>query len=95
MNRVSLFSEILSYYYYDFSYENYRNRRLNDRLKSINLITLTDIKKIQNDIYKNIYKSVNFFKLTQKNLAGSDEWPTWSETSEFRAARELQRSGMQ
>lgn len=37
------------YYYYDFSYENYRNRRLNDRLKSIDLITLNDIKKIQND----------------------------------------------
>ena len=35
------------YYYYDFSYENYRNRRLNDRLKSIDLITLNDIKKIQ------------------------------------------------
>ena len=28
-------------------------------------------------------------------LAGSDEWPAWSETSEFRAVRELQRPNMQ
>ena len=36
-----------------------------------------------------------FFYRLGAYLAGSDEWPTWSETSEFRAARELQRSGMQ
>ena len=36
-----------------------------------------------------------FFYRFGAYLAGSDEWPTWSETSEFRAARELQRPGMQ
>ena len=62
--------------------------RINQK-RNIQLIDLNDVfkKKLnfsedqiesyfnQNkDIYKNIYKSVNFFKLTQKNLAGSNEF---------------------
>ena len=54
------------YYYYDYSYENYRNRRLNDRLKSIDLITIEDVMKIQNDNFS--YKAFEILPVLLSNI---------------------------
>lgn len=37
------------YYVYDYNYEFYRNRRINDRLKLLNNITVDEMKMLQND----------------------------------------------
>ncbi|MFP4092553.1 MAG: penicillin acylase family protein [Cyclobacteriaceae bacterium] len=39
------------YYIYDYNYEDYRNRRINDRLSQMNNITPQDMMNLQNDTY--------------------------------------------
>jgi len=39
------------YYIYDYNYEDYRNRRINQRLDKLNNITFADMKDLQNDTY--------------------------------------------
>ncbi|SMD39033.1 penicillin amidase [Reichenbachiella faecimaris] len=39
------------YYVYDYNYEFYRNRRINDRLKLLNQVTVKDMIRLQNDNY--------------------------------------------
>lgn len=39
------------YYVYDYNYEFYRNRRINDRLKLLDRVTMKDMIRLQNDNY--------------------------------------------
>ncbi|MGL1889015.1 MAG: penicillin acylase family protein [Reichenbachiella sp.] len=39
------------YYAYDYNYEFYRNRRINDRMNTLNSVTVDDMKELQHDNY--------------------------------------------
>jgi penicillin amidase len=54
------------YYAYDYHYEYYRNRRINDRLKLLNAIKVADMIKLQNDNYN--YRASESLPLMLNNL---------------------------
>lgn len=60
------------YYIYDRNYEYYRGRRLNDRLRTMEKVTVRDVQKLQNDNYNYIASENLDFLLNSLDSANLD-----------------------
>jgi penicillin G amidase len=72
------------YYVYDYRYENYRNKRINQRLKEMQNITFEDVMKLQNDNFS--WKAYEALPFMLKILSNAN-----LNTEEQRAFDELQK----
>jgi penicillin amidase len=74
------------YYHYDRGYEHYRNRRLNQKLETLENITVEDMMRLQNDnfwlmaseILPNILDSLNRNNMTEAEKIAFDALSNWN-----------------
>lgn len=74
------------YYHYDRGYEHYRNRRINSRLTELDNITITDMKRLQNDNYSLLASetlpmmldSLNREQLSETQKEAFDQLKNWN-----------------